>query len=739
LAGSWTGGTGAGTRHSLSTNSNEAKASKNNSTGGSSKKPSAPPPDGVTPNFSQSDGQEAQVTYNQVSGPRPIYRNGVTTTLAQQGVFGKEDGFTRTSRDPTIPEPRKFSPAYGYSTNQGDVAYVYPSNANRSKRTPSFSEQRTADQAELRSALETYNQNPRRAAVAFLKPAVTVPGGFVERGSQRAQYAIERRIPEGQNYAGRYILRTTQSSGQYMRTNPSGTMFQVAAGLGGGAVVGGLGGYAVKQSAARYGVATAARAEKYLNLGGLGLGAGYVAMTPPETLGQQLPGFVAGGYGFTKGYRSIIKPPSTTYSGLSGTVSEQRFQGSTMSALGQGKVRATTTQYGVTSQQDLPVNFQYFGQRAPRGYFGRLDVGVAGGQQLASYNAVVSRGRLSAINPEEGLAFFSSTAAPQQGVSRTSSISLERNRYGVYGVTETGRGAAAADVNQYTVWSTRQYRATKNVRVPGGGRLRTTVTRDPLYRPDPRTAIYGSSVASSRAAGGANSRLFRSGFGQLKRAGYFENPKQFQEVFSNEVYGFGGRLGRSGSLRLGRSRGVQESILEPQSSRYQFRPQERPFTVEGLSFRSTVGYSRAPIAGFGFGSGQALASRFGFSQDSGARLRQGYNIDYSFRTPQGQDRVPRYDVTPRQVTDTQQSFRTSAFFPSSPPRAPPEYPPPLLPILPIALPFGASAPGGPAGRRGFQYNPDLTSSFLGITGKTPGVLGGLELRPLRSTRRRKRR
>lgn len=391
---SWTGGSGAGTKHSLSRTSNEAKASSNKSSssgggGGSSRS---------TANFSTVDNREVMVTpqgeeinytpppqYRSYSTPQRNYTPVSPGSKNFSSVDGREVLVSSSGQENYTPVPTtrpnysdemysrasptdgrpQFSSMYGYSTPTSDVEIIYDSQITRgngSRRIPTFKEKMYSDRQRLDYALES--GDGRRQVNAALQPFVEVPGLALQKGGKWvgdtfSSYQSPFRYDYvGSAHAGAISKAgyTFASLGEHARTKPERAALEFAVGGAVGKGAGMLAGSGLKYLTATGRVSQAVRYERYGQLAMLGVGAVGVGMAPAEDLGRSLPVATGFGIGLSSGLSSVA-PSSIKFDPYSGS----RSSGSVMpgqgvdglGTYGTGRSVARITEYGVS--RDVPL------------------------------------------------------------------------------------------------------------------------------------------------------------------------------------------------------------------------------------------------------------------------------------------------------------------------------------------------------------------------------------------------
>ena len=664
-----------------------------------------------------------------------------------------------------------FTPAYGYSTNTGSVAFLISPAAPT--KTPSFQEQRQSDIKAFNEALNKPGVDNKALGETFLKPFITVPGGIIERGSQRAKAYFESQTPPEDSRAalGQKVFvtsfRFTEGLGRQARTQPDAFVVQTAADTATGYGLGKGGGWLVKKLA-QQDIITAGKfsfsgttAARYTEGGltALGVGTlGAVAYTStPEELGARAPGFVGGGIGFIRGYRSVVPAPSITLDPRGGSVSRVSFSDDAVSGTGTLRYVANVQQYGVTRKVPVESGVLFQGQRVPNtNYFGvRVEAQTAVpfnnrvAYQPSDFVGVYNANTGVLALRDQGTFYFSQSGKSSPAMFDTVSsfervparfIVLETNKAGIPSVQRTGRVSTVFEAAPVTRVP---YRGVSGVNVFG--------------QPNTLTVSESNAFLRSQPSSAADTGLFRGGFQNLQRAGMYRDPRvvqrePFMETLDRSFFDPEVKRLYAGAPILEKPRvtvsgGRAQTVLEPTS----VLRQPKPFELSGLPVRAPPIRSTVPVV--------ALSPSFVAAQATDSIMSFRSSQTPKQPTKPFQDTSPSFDTSsaskPRQEFFPDQNFKfeSSQVFDSPVPFAPPttlsSTPPPATPPvtgfgrLPL---FGRGSSGESRGRstpRGFRYAPNLASVQLGITGrvdrkvlsaKTP--LTGFELRPIPLSRKR---
>lgn len=646
----------------------------------------------------------------------------MTTELRNRGVIERQNPFVRQ-------EEPQYTPAYGYSTAQGEVYYSYQTVRQERSRADHVRE----TQRDARSFITTSPAVPRpfvwaeRNLPEKYRPSMVIgEGATIDESRQLYQNPIKRKPqvfdngwsdPEWGNirYAPQNLGRGVIDVPNVIYRNPVGTANEVQFSAMAGGVGGSLFGRGVK-SAAGASISRAAFTEKAVTYGGLGvMGAGAAAF--PEQTGRAAPSILVGGITFGSGYRSEVPRTAVTFSGVSGSKGELRLQRGQLEGFGEGKARATITQYGQTRTEDVPVNYLVTGAKTESGRyavnvqtFGQFSNGKKTIPFTTDYAGTLNpRTGIVSLSDKQGTYFLSSVGKTTGGIRRTNYAVLQENRYNIPTVTETGRGVQGADSVSYLRFKPRSYKA-ENVEVFQMG------------RPNALTFEQTGGVSSGQRSGGTTKNLF-SGFRDLEATGRYtqrtQEPFRFPE------------LGRKG--RLGNGMKPTDTVTEPFSGGRVRGGGRRGVSIEGLPVGRVSLPSRLPVLAFGY-SNPAKTNTFirenrSFRELPGVKPNQKPGLNYTPYT--GTDALTGFDFTPLPAQTSTGKSRTGSGFSGRPGQQPPELPPMVLPPFGFGLPPSRGGLDVGSRGRGFKYQSDLTSSLLGVKGKRKkGLLSGLEFRPV---------
>lgn len=317
-----------------------------------------------------------------------------------------------------------------------------------------------------------------------------------------------------------YFGRGVFTLGTRLQREPQYVVAETIATGYGGYKLGQVAGTVQVGVASKYGVGAArnvGRAGTAVAVGSLG----YVAVT--DNVVAQAPQLVAGGVGFSQGYRAVVPAKSVTFDqrrvskSVSRAVQDYDAAGTTYRGRVTERLPVRITEYGVTRKatatlsttitgtpayNPLQEGFDLsgtttlkLGPSAGKGYAGRTFTQTLSGASGSSGGSTVT-----AIQSGDAL-FFARTTG-RQGV--VESVTLARRGAG-YVVTETGVGSEQGSLVAY-----RQARLTRGV--PG---IEPTLLSG-------RQASYGRMTTTTigRAAGGADEGLFNQGFSLLSTRGF---------------------------------------------------------------------------------------------------------------------------------------------------------------------------------------------------------------------------
>lgn len=802
---SWTGGTGAGSRPSLSRNSNESRSRSQIRTnprsggGGTSSPQETPSPVSTQPGIVSAlqakgvlrptrpafltpvDASSRRGSRRSSRPPQNVVRDtsgsslrevqpglymspsgelipttsrggwGAATERRARSQFARDQAMAGTANFQTAtgevqdvqygggasferqnftPRPRDYTPAYGYSTPQGETTISY-AQVQPSALPPG-----------MRRRLGSTNYYRRNTPFA---PYVRKTGFFLEEAGGQGQRLFTEQQSRSQAFpmpsffipgvtkptTSRDVLGGLSNTfggvkglGQRLRIAPDDTIAEGVVSYYSGQGIGRVSGMGVNRIAARWGSTTASGTQGALAVIGTGYAGYQVSTKTPEQLGGQAFNYAAGGAGFMRGYRSVVPPNSVRFNGLSGTRGELRVKGNTLGGFGTGKVRATISEFGNVRSQDVSVNYLVSGGKAQSGRF-LVNVETQGYLRVGRKDVPFSQDFTGTLNPRRGLAsftdrqgtyFFSSTGKTTNRYGlptrRTSYAVVQENQYGLPTVKETGRGVQGVDTINYLGYRPSSVKS-QNIDLFSMGR--------------PSRAVFEEFGGVSRGgrSGGTTSRLF-DGFKDLQQAGYF-TPKELPAVRTPlRVTG----LGRRGSTM---SRFRTDTFTKPFSTGKLRGGNQYGLSVEGLPFRGIALPGRAPLVGFGALTGAQTLSF----------LRTNTRTD---RAPRSDQRTSPFSTT-IPFTGTGTSYRSTTrtapvtdFFPPSQstgpgtpttPRNQPGFPGiGGLPFL-FAVPPGMGGTGKSGKGRKFKYAPDITSLLFSIRGKEKkGLLSGFEQRPV---------
>lgn len=635
---------------------------------------------------------------------------GITRTINTGLEARKPQGGASFFREQPPKQEDNYTPAYGYNTPEGEVRYQYQVRDNR----PS-------------------PQERDKKAIKYFWPNIESGGQLGEGGTDRAYKALPKRLrtddrrklydlpkpktPTGEviygvaNLPNKAFASPLPTAEEQSRNIAVGTVVGGAAGAGTGAVVRG--------TAARYGVSTAAKAERWVNYGGAGLtGAGVIA--DPRGAGENIPALVFGGVAASKGYRSVVPENNAAFGGVSGTSGELRTTRTTVSGFGTGKTKATITEFGNTRTEDVPIAYTISGAKTQSGRY-QVDIQTVGAVNVAGKNTFVTQDFSGNINPStnvlsatnrQGDYFFSSIGKQNpSGVSNTRFAILRENKWNIPVVQSTGKGLQVSDRTSYQQFSPRSYKA-ENVELFS------------LGKPSSFTFEQSAGVSAGRPNSGTTKKLF-SGFNDLSQSGYY-NQRVTQPWRTPS-------LGRRGTI--GRPSQATETIVDPLRTGKLRGGRSPRVSIEGLPQGRVVVPSRVPF--YALNPGTATNNAVGFNRDTRFFQTKAPRIteENVVRKPSTTNRIipatssaitPRQDIAPvnilRPGTQTLPYNRTTT---------PPDLPVPFLPLVGFGIPPSRTAIDRGGKGRGFRYEADLTSSLLGIKGKKKkGLLSGLELRPV---------
>lgn len=637
-------------------------------------------------------------------------------------------------------EGPNYTAAYGYSTPQGEVHYSYRT-VQENKSTPSFQEQRTADRQRLRQTLANYNENPKAAGEAFLEPFVTVPAGFVERGSQRAvQYFEQNPTGKANAAVGTWIFSRTEAIGKRYRTEP-GQSLGTDAGLAVlGFGTGKLFGYGTKYAAGKFGYGAAAFSEKTLAFGTGGLIAYQTATSSPEEFASFAPGVVAGGFGFARGYRGVVGSPSVSVRPQSGTVTRAQFTENTISGTADLRYAATVKAYGVTKEVPVSSSALFTGQRVPgTNYFGvRAESQTAvpfGGKTAYRANdfAGVYNANTNVLALRNSRSVYVSQGARQSPAMYDGVSSIDRGGARFFtgqtsnGVTSVNRVGFTSGLVESNPVTRLQYRGAGGVSA---------------FRPQTYSLSETNAVVRSGRAGGVDEALFRGGFQNLERAGLYRNQVYAQrpparDMFVEQVKSFAGN--RRGSYG-GRTSVLQET--RPPSNRFDQTTrlrQPRSFELSGLpvEFGRLPGgrtfFAFNPVTGSA--TRETTATRSDFYRDTkpASRLTPSYDTAITPAFDTRTSSAVKFDFKPDTRTIQRQTPQQTPF------PTPGTIPRPQQPVIPPVIGFGIpnfGVGGGGVEGRGRGRNYEFAPSLSGLGLAQGNVLFGFESRRVKKRRRR---
>jgi len=692
----------------------------------------------------------------QTTKPTPAQDSGLNYTPAQNYT-------------PARPPPPQYSTeinytsAAGYSTKEGyTLLYERPKRAsdNMSVGVPTFEQQRQRDisfasrqlakqQSKekdffgtggsfLTKTKETFTLLPEAAKTGFAfsaRPVITQTGRFIE---QDATKRYEQNIDN--NRFSQRIRFEVASLGTSLRTEPGKQVLYAGAGYGVGRAAGFLGAKAVtgvaSSVAARKGVEAGIRAGQQTQLfGGLALaggGAASIAFAKPGDIGRSAVPIIAGGVGFSQGYRGVLPRPTVTQKSTSyGDFKMQQWD-TGFRGYGVGERTFVVKQMGLTrTVKTQPATFLTSESTPVRGEV-LARVRVVGNEPvpISSFGGRTTRpfqmDLLGAGRISQRSTLFSFADKNTVVVSRTQLGTFSGGREVAKSKT-LSFGVNSGELTPSTLSKSTQVRDflpyQRGFTRIGSFNRGDLTSFELRSRPQLFSSTIQSTTQKPISAVSPDYRLARSGVNLLSRAGRFPQTTS---------------MGRRGSFTIGQ----QKTQLPPQQVRG--LPSERikgivrfDATAVGSTPSFTGGSSLlvTPVFTMGRSASRTDRSRFfGIPQEGTTQrpIRQ-------FTQPPITDTVRITDTfTPRKTETTFTPDTRTPPFRFVPPPPTQQLPPPAVgsPFPQIPL-FGIGRGSGRERGGGFQsfsYAPSLTSVLFNIRGRgrrdKKKALTGFELRPL---------
>lgn len=575
---------------------------------------------------------------NLLVGVRPASFSLRETQTSSSASFSP---YTPATFSPDEPGRPLYTSSVFINTNQG-TAEVFETRDSRgqnqpSPTTPTFAQQRRRDTLRFQELSEQNmtGDSSRRLANLAASRFVSIPGLFLERGSQRLDTTLEN--SRYRTTPIRLVAQAGTGLGEFARTNPTGVVTEtntslILGGVGGRVFGAGLrsiaSGRAGRLGLSRVGFASSSslrsirQAQIAQNVGtgvigvGVALDIGRVVSTEGgEGVGRRTPMLVGGAIGFSSGLRaSGATSPQLLSRGST------RFRDEFFSVERGSRSRVLLRARG---SQDVTVSG--FGQEIP----GTARVrGEFSGRVLEGGDVAVGTGRVSRSFAEEGIVLRDTTlfrgsvsasgvfeGQPSRGLPSFGGVSGRQNiRIGTDDLVLSGRNTVGFQfTNNRLVGSTR-------------GQSLSESFESPVFRASPRQLTPQESdfgvvqfrssplrrTGSERIFSGASESadvvpsLGRGSRGRLSRVLALRDRRlarrpvdSFRELFSARE-SFGASLNAPIIINRGRSRSV---IREPTSQ------------LEPGSFRPSSVFGSVPLRSRG-------ASRFGTASLVGGSTSQ---------------------------------------------------------------------------------------------------------------------
>jgi len=650
----------------------------------------------------------------QTTKPTPAQDSGLNYTPAQNYT-------------PARPPPPQYSSeinytsAVGYSTKEGyTLLYERPKRASDNMKVgvPTFEQQRQTDiffasrqlakqQSKekeffgtggsfLTKTKQTFTLLPEAAKTGFAfsaRPAITQTGRFIE---QDATKRYEQNIDN--NRFSQRIRFEVANLGTSLRTEPGKQLLYAGAGYGVGRAAGFLGAKAVTgvassvaaRKGAEAGIIAGQRTQLFGGLALAGGGAASIAFAKPGDIGRSAVPIIAGGVGFSQGYRATLPRAGSFVSGVEAT-QKGTFSNRGTVVRTRGEYSVLQTQFGLSRNYGIPFRTKTVFSTPAKGTV----------KQTTQYLGGPLKGRTEAITGRfdagTGITTFTDSKTSIRAFGDTSFFGGSQRFVRSASTTEAARGGI-----------------TQAIEVRGGG----FVTQRGFFLSEKGT---GSTAVRTNVL-----------------------PKT-----QNSFLG-----GRRGQISIGRPEQFQPTTqFQPQNTVFNPTRTTGITSLSGQAIPKSV-YIAPPVGFVGaipkpvvFGSFRARSTPVSRGRTEFSSLSFGTPKPGTSSSPFG-DIVGR--TTPTAETTTVSLFipkTTTGFTPRAEPpnrifpRALPSPPPPQQPFIGAPFPnvplFGISSGSGRERGGGFQsfsYAPSLTSVLFNIRGRgrrdKKKALTGFELRPL---------
>lgn len=670
--------------------------------------------------------QARSSTFATAAKAKPTFDVAFVDTANKQTVtatfftdFGAQQQSAREQRFQDIKDKEYFNDLYGFS----------------------YANLREKKKAEFAESMETYDQ--QKQGQVFVD---TVTQNFGLTLFKTGQF-IESKGKNERGYNPNYVFgKLLQGTGQRWLTEPRPVQREAAITAVTSIAFGGAAGATVNFAGGTFGMGTA-RTIEYVGGGALiGLGLYDVKRSYDkggiEGVGGNLPNYIIGAAGFTKGYGSVTAP-KVTYGKATNPEFFLRQTGDGFVGVERFKIPVTVKEYGGTTkgfvmsetsivgtpkgQRDF--SFELFRTtRSTKVPYSRVLKGRTTVESFQGFGTTTPDGVITAVPIKNSLYVAKNEVTftqPSIFGTRTKTLST----FGTF--TEKGEG--------FTVTET-GFGIGDTVNIPY---KRGTFKGGVLTQRDAMLSI-GEQRISTRPYQGIEPNVANQAFNVAERFNFY--TPQAKAYAPSRTAKSPIPIGRKGQITIDRNmfgdttgfgRIQPETVFSP-ASRAKSIPTSKAYPQIPAIPRSTPLYANSARSLFGssslFGAGTKSPTL------SGASVRPTF-IPRATATPTATPDIftqpattPNTIFTPKATTRTIFTPTDTPFNPTPTPRTPPREPPPFIPAFGIP-PLGGGVIGKGRGEgyrkgRSYQYAPSITSALFKIKGKQQKTITGFEVRPI---------